>query len=269
MSDPSSSTSQTIAMPGRFRRIVTNAISFGLARLGWMLLRLFFRVEIKELHHIPSKGPVLIVSNHPSYIEPIVFVGMGKMYLGRPVAFMAWDKLFRIPGVGAILRAFGAYPVDLANPGRKPYERLLRILRDGGIAGVFPEGQRSTGPLMGEWKPGALRAALSTDPTIVPITVIGAGEIWPIGQTFPRLFKRVTVHIHPGRKLDTMGHGPLPSGSAKDWLRSIEDQIREEINTVLLDSALRSKDQRITRYRMARPPVQHSFKSKFLESHKS
>ncbi|NUQ34876.1 MAG: 1-acyl-sn-glycerol-3-phosphate acyltransferase [Planctomycetaceae bacterium] len=240
MSDNDASSSSTDIHSARRYGPVTRAVGFLIVRFTWVMLRVLFRVRVVGLDNVPRKGPVLLISNHPSFLEPILFVAMAHMHLGRNAAFMAWDKLFGIPGVGAVVKSFGAFPVDLNNPGRKPYETLLRVLRAGGMAGVFPEGGRSTTALMGEWKPGALRAALSTDPVIVPVTVIGAQKAWPLDAIFPRFFRRITLHIHPGRRIEDMGEGQVPMGSAKDWLKIVEEQVRREINQPLIDDQQRS-----------------------------
>lgn len=218
-----------------------------------MTVRILLHVRVEGLENIPRNGPVLLVSNHPSYLEPILLVDISQIFVQRPLAFMAWDRLFKIPVVGGVIRSFGAYPVDMDNPGRKPYETLLTVLREGGMAGVFPEGGRSTGDLMDEWKPGALRAALSTDPVIVPVSVIGARGIWHRNAVFPRLFRRVTLRFHPGRKLMDMGAGPTPSGSAKDWLKAIEAQLRDEINAPMIEAERKSEERTLANYLAATP----------------
>ena len=73
---------------------------------------------------------------------------------------------------------------------------LLHILKNGGAAGVFPEGSRSEQRLMGPWKPGALRAAFATEATILPITFVTAGEFWPRGRWRPRFFRKHHMVIH-------------------------------------------------------------------------
>ncbi len=177
---------------------------------------LFWRVDGTE--KIPRTGPLLVVANHPSYLDPPTLVALMIYYADRDVSIMAWDKLFRVPVVGFFTRSYKAYPVNRENPGRGPYVTLLKILQNGGAAGVFPEGSRSSGRLMGPMKPGALRAAFATKATILPITFVTVGEFWPKKNWRPRFFQ-------PHR---TVVHNPLPfeeyAGDMAEGARAKEHQ---------------------------------------------
>jgi len=196
------------------------------AAIGRVLL--FWKVEGTE--NIPRTGGTLVVANHPSFLEPPSLVCIMIYAADRDVSIMAWHKLFKMPIVSFFTKTYKAYPVNRENPGRGPYYTLLHILKNGGAAGVFPEGSRSEQRLMGPWKPGALRAAFATQATILPITFVTAGEFWPRGRWRPRLFRKHHMVIH--RALSYAEYmAAMPEGAReKDWQETVSERIREIIN---------------------------------------
>jgi 1-acyl-sn-glycerol-3-phosphate acyltransferase len=214
--------------PGGWRGwIYSTAVHFAVAMARTLL---FWRLEGTQ--NIPRTGPLLVVANHPSYLDPPSLVALMIYYAGRDVSIMAWDKLFRVPLVGFFAATYKAYPVNRENPGRGPYATLLKILHDGGAAGVFPEGSRSEGPLMGGWKPGALRAAFATKATILPITFVTVGEFWPKTRWRPRIFRQHRIVVH---KPLTHEEYKAPDGVRdKDYQEQAAGRIREIINGPIL-----------------------------------
>jgi 1-acyl-sn-glycerol-3-phosphate acyltransferase len=191
-------------------------------------LFLFFRCTGQE--NIPRSGPVLVVANHPTYLDPPTLVAISIYYGGRDLSIMAWDKLFRIPFVAFFTRTYKAYPVDRENPGRGPYVTLLDILRKGGVAGVFPEGSRSAQRLMGPWKPGALRAAFATEATILPITLITAGEFWPKKYWRPQLFRPHRVIVHKAIPFAEYGAGVADGPAGRQAQEALAERLKRIIN---------------------------------------
>lgn len=208
------------------------------ARWWLLFFRLFTWLKVEGEENMPREGAVLVVSNHPSYLDPPLLVGLGQLTFERPISLMAWDKLFKIPLVGPLMRFYRAFPVNVDHPGREPYEMLLRELKRGGLAGIFPEGGRSRDDLVGAWKPGALRAAAATDATIVPISVVGARDVWPAGALIPRLFRRIRVVIHPPRKLADLFTANELEMPLKGRLSLAEERLRTEINAPMQEELL-------------------------------
>jgi 1-acyl-sn-glycerol-3-phosphate acyltransferase len=227
------------------------------------MMRLFWRCQVTGHHHIPATGPALVVSNHPSYLDPMFIVCMGIRFRWRLVRFMAWDKLFRIPFVGFILRSYGAWAVNLERPGRAPYEQLVRTLRSGQMAGIFPEGGRSQGDIMGDWKPGALRAALAADVPVLPVTMLGAGRAWPIGAWFPRIWRRVDVVVHPIMRLNQIV-ARQDGEPEKAWLGRAEAALRDIINRPMVRALRDRKAGMLRAFRQATPPARRVLGQKAL-----
>lgn len=191
--------------------------------------RTLIRTRVLHAYRVPQQGAALLVANHPSYLEPFLLTCLCVLKARRPVAFMAWDKLFTLPFISQVLRIYQAFPVNLERPGSEPYKRLLEQLESGGLAGIFPEGERSSQPTAGPFKPGALRACQSTGALLLPVTILGAYEVWPQPRKFPRLFGRVRLIVHRPRTLEELA--PRAEGeNVKQWLARCEDALRDLLN---------------------------------------
>ena len=155
--------------------------------------RLLFKIEFHGVENIPREGPCIITPNHVTYADPIWIT----IPMPRRVYYMAWHKPFGIPILGLLMQMFGAFPVNLDVAADSSAQReAIELLREGRALVIFPEGGRTrTGKLM-PFKMGAFRLALTHGVPIVPVTIRGAGTIWPVGQMLPRLGK-LTITYHP------------------------------------------------------------------------
>jgi 1-acyl-sn-glycerol-3-phosphate acyltransferase len=160
--------------------------------LAVIAMRLLFRVEGRGAHHVPRQGPVLLVANHSSVLDPPLVGGMTP----RPVTFMAKAELFRIPLFGRFIRGLNAYPVRREGGDPAALRLALRILEKGGTLLVFPEGTRGEEGTLRPGKPGAGMLAVMSRAQVVPVYVRGSGQAWPRGMKLPRPAK-VTVTFGP------------------------------------------------------------------------
>jgi 1-acyl-sn-glycerol-3-phosphate acyltransferase len=155
--------------------------------------RVLFAYESEGAGHVPEQGPAVVAANHPSYLDPVLL----SVAVRRPIRFMAWDALFKVPVLGALLRAFGAFPVDVRRGrGREAYERAKALVQSGEAVGIFPEGRRSqTGWMEPALREGAARLAWETGAPLVPATIAGAFRAWPHFRFLPRP-ARIKVRFH-------------------------------------------------------------------------
>lgn len=156
-----------------------------------MFFRLFFTVEYYGAENIPKTGAAVLAGNHPSYLDPILIYIVSE----RPIRFLAWDKIFTIPFIGFIARTFGAIPVNLSKKDSNAFEQAMKVLAQGDLIALFPEGQRSQKGYMENLKTGAARMAIFNKCPIVPITITGAYEAWPVTRLLPRL-RKITVKFY-------------------------------------------------------------------------
>jgi len=157
------------------------------------LFRVLFTYECRGEENVPTSGAAVIAANHPSYLDPVLL----SLRIERPIRFMAWDALFRIPLLGAALRLFGAFPVDIRKGrGGSAYSRARALLEQGELVGIFPEGRRSrTGWMESELREGAARLAWQTGVPLVPASIAGAYRAWPHYQSLPHP-ARIKVRFH-------------------------------------------------------------------------
>ncbi len=156
------------------------------------LFRVLFTYDCLGEEKIPAGGAV-IAANHPSYLDPVLL----SLQVKRPILFMAWDALFRVPLLGPLVRLFGAFPVDVRpGRGRDAYESAKRLVAEGNLVGIFPEGKRSRAGWMEEdLRAGAARLALETGAPLVPATIRGAFRAWPYFRALPGP-ARIVVRYH-------------------------------------------------------------------------
>lgn len=172
-----------------------------LSPLVWWFCRLVFKIKFCGVENVPRERACIITPNHVTYADPIWITIPVK----RRMYYMAWDKPFRIPVFGLLMRMFGAFPVNLDVAADASAQReAIDLLRNGKALVIFPEGGRTrTGKLM-PFKMGAFRMALAHGVPIVPVSIKGADKIWPAGQVFPRP-GRLTITYHPAIEVERIG----------------------------------------------------------------
>ena len=158
----------------------------------YWLMRLLFRVEARGTEHVPRRGPVLIVANHSSVIDPPL-VGV---VTPRPLAFMAKAELFRIPLFGRLIFALNARPVRRQGTDGAALRAALRVLQEDRALLMFPEGTRGDEGRLRPARPGAGMLAVMSGARVVPAFVRGSGAAWPKGRCLPRPGK-ITVTFGP------------------------------------------------------------------------
>ncbi len=143
---------------------------YGFARsVVYTIFKPWYRIQAIGVENIPKEGGVLLCSNHISVIDPIV---VGIM-CPRPVHYMAKDELFQVPVLGGIVRKCNAFPVKRGFSDREALRTGLKLLKDGNVFGLFPEGTRSKTGELGKGLSGAGFFALRTEAYVVPCAVIG------------------------------------------------------------------------------------------------
>ncbi len=189
------------------------------------LFKLLFTYECEGEELLPAGGGV-VAANHPSYLDPILL----SLEVRRPIRFMAWDAMFRVPLVGSLMRAFGAFPVDVRpGKGRDAYAKAKAMLEAGELVGIFPEGKRSrTGWMEESLREGAARLAWETGVPLVPATITGAFRAWPHYQSLPRP-ARIRVRFH--QPIDPAHYRALPEVEA---LPAMLAELRRRVEKSLL-----------------------------------
>jgi 1-acyl-sn-glycerol-3-phosphate acyltransferase len=161
------------------------------------LLRLLFRPDVRGLANVPATGPVILACNHLSFSDSI----FTPLVVSRRVTFVAKAEYFTGKGLkGRLMRWFfsstGTIPVDRSGgkAAQAALDTLLRVLREGGVAGIYPEGTRSPDGRLFRGKTGVARLALESGALVVPVALLNTDEIQPTGTRIPAI-KRVRMRV--------------------------------------------------------------------------
>jgi len=154
--------------------------------------RLYFGLEVHGTENVPRTGPVLLVANHTSVLDPPIIGAL----LHREISFLAKAELFRIPLFGGLIRRLNAQPVRREGADASALRGVLRVLAENRVLLTFPEGTRGDGTVLRPPKAGAGMLAVLSGAPVVPVYVSGAGHAWPRGRKFPRPAK-IIVRFGP------------------------------------------------------------------------
>ena len=184
--------------------------------------QLFHGLRYTGTWNVPEKGPIIFAPNHVSYFDPPL-VNAGIPFRVRS---MAWDALFKVPGLSQVIRAYGAFPVKLKSADKSAVAESLRVLRNGECLLVFPEGERTESGELSQFEKGVARVALQTGATIVPVSITGAYESWPRARAVPMPFKPICVKFHEPIRVEITGDREM----IKQRTEEINEAIAKPIN---------------------------------------
>ena len=163
---------------------------------------------------VPREGGLVVASNHLSWIDPPALGAATP----RTLYFMAKVEAHRVPGLGELMRSFGAFSVRRGESDREAVRTMRQIVRDGHALGLFVEGTRQRSGVPGPVQPGAAMVAINEDVPVVCAAIYGSYE-WRLGNFKP-------VSLAWGRPLTFEG---LPRGGKgyKEASVEIEREIRK------------------------------------------
>jgi 1-acyl-sn-glycerol-3-phosphate acyltransferase len=188
------------------------------------LLAIVFRPWAEGTDNVPREGPAILASNHLSFSDHF----FGPLPLPRRVTFLAKSEYFTGRGLkGLISRAFfssvGQIPVDRAGgeAGERALTTGLRVLAEGRLLGIYPEGTRTPDGRLYRGKTGVARLALESGAPVIPTAMMGTFEFMPSGRLLPRL--RIRPGVKFGKPLDFSRYAGLESDRLV--LRAVTDEI--------------------------------------------
>jgi 1-acyl-sn-glycerol-3-phosphate acyltransferase len=155
-------------------------LNFCTVGFGFSLL---FSMRTQGYYNIPGRGPVLIIANHESYLDPLL-VGLA---VRRRVRILARKTLFRNRLFGSYISSAGVVPLDHHGFAREGLKVSAELLQAGEALLLFPEGERTHTGQMSPFKPGILLLMKQAKAPILPVGVAGSWEAYPRGALFPKL----------------------------------------------------------------------------------
>jgi 1-acyl-sn-glycerol-3-phosphate acyltransferase len=168
---------------------------------------IYLRMQRVGREHLPKSGPLLLASNHRSFLDPFLI----GTCLRRPIYYFAKRELFEKRWQAWILNALGAFPVDRGAGDRAALDTAREILARGDCVVVFPEGTRIRGETLGTPRRGIGRLALEAGVPVVPIAVIGSEHVRRGWRIRPR---KVRLRIGPPLHFPTAGESSPALASA-------------------------------------------------------
>jgi 1-acyl-sn-glycerol-3-phosphate acyltransferase len=194
--------------------------------LVWVTTRAFYRVYFRwHVYHperVPLQGPVILASNHASFLDPPL-VGAG---VTRAIHYLARKSLFRFPGMGWALRMCNSVPVDREGGGGAGLKAILDRLQAGGGIVLFPEGTRTRDGKLQPARLGIGLAVIKSKAPVVPVRVFGTYEAYGRHITFPR---PRPIAVKYGR---VMGFEALRAEArecSRERLKEIYQEVADEI----------------------------------------
>jgi glycerol-3-phosphate dehydrogenase (NAD(P)+) len=160
--------------------------------------KVYFREEAAGSDRVPRSGPVLLASNHRSFLDPFVIGALVR----RPVYYVAKRELFERRWQAWLLGGLGAFPIDRGRADEEAMATAKAILQRGDCVLIFPEGTRVRPGPLGAPRRGVGRLALETGATVVPVAVIGTEDVRSGWKVRPR-----KVRVRFGAPLRLRRHG--------------------------------------------------------------
>lgn len=194
------------------------------------LFKVVYRPTVTGLENIPPNGPVLLASNHLSFVDSMVI----PMLVPRRVAFLAKSDYFTGTGVRGTLsrwwfEGFGMIPVDRddTRAAQASLDAALEVLAAGGAFGIYPEGTRSRDGLLYRGRTGVAWLALTSGAPVVPVALVGTEKLQPVGTRLPRI-ARVSMRV--GEPITVQGRfDGVPGGRAR---RQLTDEVMTAIHAM-------------------------------------
>ena len=201
--------------------------------LGWIFFRalykFYFGWRVCNPERVPLEGPVILASNHASFLDPPL-VGAG---LKRGISYLARENLFRFPVLGWVLHRWQVVPVDREGGGAKGLKAILDRLLAGGAIILFPEGTRTRDGRLQPARSGIGLTVIKSNAPVVPVRVFGTFEAYNRLMRVPRPRRKLIVKY--GRPLLFESLRAESRSCSKQRLKEIYQQIADEIMVAIAE----------------------------------
>ncbi|MFA5292417.1 MAG: lysophospholipid acyltransferase family protein [Phycisphaerae bacterium] len=188
--------------------------------------KIYFEPKAYNISYIPEKGGFLLLSNHQSFLDPMINANP----LRRQCCFAARSTLFTKPVFGTLVRSFNAIPIKRGQADLTAMRMFVEKLKDGYGLVLYPEGTRTRDGKIAEIKPGFGLLARKANVPIVPSVIDGAYECWPKHK---KIFSSGKVYVTygppiPARKVAELGDREFAKYITK-ILRDMQTELRLKV----------------------------------------
>jgi len=184
------------------------------------IYKFVFKGHLVGRENIPQKESFILVSNHGSLLDPPI---LGHA-LGRNISFMAKSELFKIPFLGFIIKACGAYPVKRGIADKNTIKIACKKLSNNNCIGIFIDGTRQKNGLVNKPKQGAALLAFKNQKLLLPVAIVNSHKLIKFKFFIP-FFSKIVIKV---------GKPVLPPrSSSRDDLNSVTKYLQENINNLI------------------------------------
>ena len=184
------------------------------------IYKFVFKGQLIGRDNIPKKGNFIMVSNHGSLLDPPL---LGHA-LGRNISFMAKAELFKIPFLGFVIRACGAYPVKRGIADKNTIQTACNKLSSNKCIGIFIDGTRQKNGRVNKPKQGAALLAFKNQTLLLPVAIVNSHKLIRFKYCIP-IFSKIVIKV--GKPLLP------PQSSSRDDLSSVTINLQENINNLI------------------------------------
>jgi len=184
------------------------------------IYKLVFRGHLLGRENIPQKNSFIMVSNHGSLLDP-PFLGHA---LGRNISFMAKAELFKIPLLGFVIKACGAYPVKRGIVDKNTIKTACKKLTNNNCIGIFIDGTRQKNGRVNNPKQGAALLAIKNQKLLLPVAIVNSHRLIRFKFFIP-FFSKIVIKV--GKPVQP------PQSSSRDDLNSVTMHLQERINNLI------------------------------------
>ena len=184
------------------------------------IYKFIFKGHLIGRENIPRKDSFIMVSNHGSLLDP-PFLGHA---IGRNISFMAKAELFRIPFLGFIIKACGAYPVKRGIADKNTIKIACKKLSDDNCIGIFIDGTRQKNGRVNKPKQGAALLAFKNQKLLLPVAIVNSHRLIRFKFFIP-LFSKIVIKV--GEPVQP------PQSSSRDDLNSLTMHLQDKINNLI------------------------------------
>ena len=184
------------------------------------IYRFVFKGYLIGENNIPQKDSFIMVSNHGSLLDPPL---LGHA-LGRNISFMAKAELFKIPLLGFVIKACGAYPVKRGIADKNTIKTACLKLSNNNCIGIFIDGTRQKNGRVNKPKQGAALLAFKNQKLLLPVAIVNSHKLIRFKFFIP-LFSKIVIKV--GKPVQP------PQSSSKDDLNTVTMQLQDKINNLI------------------------------------
>jgi len=191
--------------------------------LSKAIAKTFFSYRVIGSENIIEEGPAIIAANHASFLDP----PLAGVACKRAIHYLARKSLLDWPVMGPLMPEWNVIPVDPKNAERSALMGLIRVIRTGGAALIFPEGTRSKDGHLQHAQPGIGMIIAKTGAPVVPMRIFGSFEAFPRDRMMPH---RVPITVVVGKPLY---FGKIPAD--RDSYQKASDRVMDAVAALKLD----------------------------------